>query len=358
MNRTDGKGSMKAEKKVIGNLTKCYSIAPLHYQGKDHLLVAAEKQDKCIMYDLEGNEEDILWTEPGGVMTMQQVPGTDGQFLATHKFFSPNDSEKAEIVIVTPKSKGKWERRTLIDLPFIHRFGIIERNGLQYLIACTIKSEHRYKDDWTVPGKVYAAVLPRDLSGYDKEHQLKMKVIKDGMLKNHGYTTVTENGQVSAVISCNNGVFLFTPPEKINGEWIIKELLNKPSSDAVLIDLNGDGKKELTVISPFHGDNISIYEKCDGKFEKAYEYDKPAEFSHSIFGGELCGSQAVVIGHRKGTRDLIVFTWNNEKRMFQAEILDHDCGSANVYVFSNHSESYILSANREIDEISLYKITV
>jgi len=348
---------MKAEKKVIGKLTKCYSIAPLHYQGKDHLLVAAEKQDRCILFDLDGNEEDTLWTEPGGVMTMQQVPGTDGQFLATHKFYSPNDSKEAKIVIVTPKGKGSWERRTLLDLPFVHRFGILKRNGIDYLIACALKSGHEFKDDWSSPGKVFACRMPEDLSVYDEDHQLKMPVIKDNMLKNHGYYKVTENGTDTAVISCENGIFQFIPPEKPDGEWEIKELLNTPASDAVLVDLDGDGEKELAVIAPFHGDNISIYKKKDGKFTKAYEYEKPAEFSHSIFGGTLCGKPAVVIGHRKGERDLLLFTWNEEEKKFQSQIIDHDCGSANVYVYTHNGSDYIISTNREIDEIATYRMS-
>lgn len=57
---------MKVEKKVIGNLAKCYSIAPLHYQGMDYFLVAAEKVGRCILFDLDGNEVDTVWTEPGG----------------------------------------------------------------------------------------------------------------------------------------------------------------------------------------------------------------------------------------------------------------------------------------------------
>ena len=44
-------------KKVLANLEKCYSIAPLHYKNTDHILVAAEKTDRCILFDINGKEE-------------------------------------------------------------------------------------------------------------------------------------------------------------------------------------------------------------------------------------------------------------------------------------------------------------
>lgn len=344
---------MKVTKKVIGHLNKCYSIAPLTYQGKEHFLVAAEKTDPCYLFDMDGNKEDTVWTQPGGVMSMVQVPGSDGCFLATHKFYSPNDSKEAKIVIVTPKA-GEWEVRTLVELPHVHRFDIVSRNGVNYLIACALKSGHEYKEDWSMPGKVYAAVLPDDLSGFDDEHQLQLTVLKDNMLKNHGYYRVEDNGIMTSIISADCGVFRFLPPENPDGDWEIKTLITDAASDAVLIDLDGDGEKELAVLAPFHGEFIRIYKKVDGEFTQVYQYEKSADFTHAIYGGMLCGKPAVVIGHRKGARNLIAFTYEKETGSYVSEIIDEDCGSANVFHYVKDGKDIIIGANREIDEIAMY----
>ena len=97
---------MKIEKKVISNLNKCYAMSELTWQGEHRFLVAAEKHDPCYVFAEDGTQLDTVWSEPGGVMTMVPVPGADGQFLATHKFYSPNDSADAKIVIATAKKKG------------------------------------------------------------------------------------------------------------------------------------------------------------------------------------------------------------------------------------------------------------
>ena len=348
---------MKVEKKVISNLEKCYAIAPLQYHGEPHFLVAAEKKERCLLFDLDGNEKDVVWREPGGVMTMAQVPGSTGQFLATQKFYSPNEAAEAKIAVVTPIEKGNWEIRTLVDLPFVHRFDVLVRNGVKYLIACTVKSACEYDEDWRSPGKVYAAILPDDLSGFDDAHQLPLTVVKDNLTKNHGYYRTEENGVPCCIISTDNGVFLFTPPESPEGKWTIKELISDAASDAVLVDFDGDGERELAVLAPFHGDTIRFYKKKDGVFELEYEFEEKREFLHSIYGGMLAGKPVFVTGHRKGQRDLMMFSYNKEKGTYEMEYIDRDCGSANVYHYVKDGEDMLVSTNREIDEAALYTIT-
>ncbi|MBQ9593709.1 MAG: hypothetical protein IJR36_07525, partial [Lachnospiraceae bacterium] len=116
---------MKVEKKVISNLNKCYSLSEVTVEGKHCFLVAAEKTDPCYLFAEDGTKLETVWTEPGGVMTMTPGPGADGQFLSTHKFYSPNDSKEAKIVIASEKPEGGWEIRTLCHVPFVHRFGIL-----------------------------------------------------------------------------------------------------------------------------------------------------------------------------------------------------------------------------------------
>ena len=230
---------MKIKKTVLAQLNKCYAIAPLYYQGKRQFVVAAEKADPCYLFDQDGTLQDTLWTKPGGVMTMVQVPGTDGQLLSTAKFYSPDESLEAKLVVVTPKSRGNWEMHTLTDIPHVHRFDILSRGGVNWLIVCTVKTGQDHPNgDFKYPGKVYTAILPEDLSVFDDDHQLKLHLLKDGLHRNHGYTRCDRNGVPASLVAADEGVWRLTPPETPDGAWKEELLLESPVSDAVLVDLD------------------------------------------------------------------------------------------------------------------------
>lgn len=137
----------------------------------------------------------------------------------------------------------------------------------------------------------------------------EIKVLKEGLLKNHGYCKAEVDGVLRSYVAANEGVFECTPPESAEGTWEIKQVLDEASSDMAFADFDNDGELEMLTISPFHGEKISIFKKTDA-----------------------------------------------EKLTFTADLLDSDVGPANVLHYTNNGEDYILSANREIDEIALYKV--
>ena len=116
---------MKARKTVIAQLEKCYALGTFRYDGVDHVVASAERKNPCYTFDLEGKLCDTVWDAPGGVMTVTQVPGQP-ILMATQKFFSPDDSAEAKIVYYR-RVDGTWKCELLCELPFVHRFGVLER---------------------------------------------------------------------------------------------------------------------------------------------------------------------------------------------------------------------------------------
>lgn len=353
---------MNVQKKVIGNLTKCYATATLNYKGRPCFLVAAEKQDPCYLFSEDGQQLEKVWDGPGGVMTMIQVPGSDGQFLATRKFYGPNDGADASIIIATPKGENDWEIRTLCRPPFVHRFGILNRGGVNYLIVCCLKSGHEYKNDWRFPGQTYGAVLPADLSGYNDDHQLELTLLQDQMLKNHGFSVFQHGGHDAALVGCEEGAFVFDPPMVPGGEWTVTKVLDVPTSDAVMLDFDGDGKMELGVISDFHGNSLTIYHLNEhGHYVPQWKYPAPeadTEMLHATWADTILGKPTWVVGWRKGTRDTVAITWDAQAGTYHYEYLDRNTGCANAMHFVNsQGQDVIVGTNREIDEIALYTVT-
>ena len=352
---------MQVTKKVVAQLEKCYALSELTYQGKHCFLVAAEKHDPCLLFSEDGELIDTVWEEPGGVMTMAPVPGTDGQFLATHRFYSPNDSADATIVLASA-SEGGWEIRTIAVAPFVHRFGILSRGGVNYLLVCCLKTGHEYRDDWRYAGACFAAELPEDLSPYNENNPLPLTLVKGGMLKNHGYAKICHGGHDAALVGCEQGSFLFEPPAVRGADWEVAQVLDVPSSDSVLMDFDGDGKPELGCISPFHGASLTIYHlDGDGRYVPQWKYPAPerdTEMIHATWADTICGTPTWVVGWRKGTRETIAITWDAEAGTYRTDTIDAATGCANALHYVNAAgQDVVVAANREIDEIALYTLS-
>lgn len=341
---------MQIDKKVVTHLTKCYSLAEIPYQGETAYLVASEKQHPCLVISRDGRVLDKVWDGPGGVMTMEPLP--NGTFLATHRFYSPNDSAAASIVLAEPGAEG-WQVKELCKLPFVHRFGVLNRDGKRYLLAATLKSDHQFKDDWTCPGRIWVGQLPADLDAVDADHPLVLQPLVSGLLRNHGFFKYTLDGYDACLIGTENGIYRVTPPAEA-GQWQAECILNVPASDMLLADFDGDGEKELLVLAPFHGQKLAVYKQLSSTWTKVFEAAQPLEFLHALSVSELAGKEVAVIGHRKANRDLILVS--HDETGYRLDVLDHDVGPANVLCRESGNALWILSANRETDEVAMYTV--
>lgn len=350
---------MRVEKRVIDHIEKCYAVAEFTYDKERRLLCSAEGNGPCKAYDLQGNPVETLWRGPGGVMTLLQVPDAPQPvLLATQGFFSPDNASEGKIVYWYRK-EGTWVCETLCDLPFVHRFGIVERKGKKYLIAATLKSANAFDGDWTCPGRVWTVPFPENIFLYNRENPLPMHPLINGLYKNHGFCINQEAEGSYAVVGTENGVYTIFPPEDSCGEWRYERILEEPVSDVLYQDFDGDGEKELLVLAPFHGEHVKIFKrKQSGEFVKIYEREKKLPFAHAIWGETIDGRAFAFLGGREGERELIAVSYDREKGAYTEALIDRGAGAANCMVFRDREEIRLLAANRETDEVAVYSLLI
>lgn len=346
---------MQVAKRIIDHIEKCYAVTEFTDDRGRRLLCAAEGNGPCNAYDLQGNLTETLWRGPGGVMTLLQLPDAPQPvLLATQGFFSPDNASEGKIVYYY-RNEGTWACRILCELPFVHRFGIVEGKGGKYLIAATLKSANAFDGDWTCPGRVWTAPLPEDIFRYDREHPLQMRPLLSGLYKNHGFCINKEAAGSYAVIGTENGVYTIFPPEGSDGEWRYERIFDDPVSDMLYQDFDGDGKRELLVLSPFHGEYVKIFKKEEGGgFVKVYEREKALPFAHAIWGDTINGRTVAFLGGREGERELIAVSYDGENGEYTETLVDKGAGAANCMVFWDNEEARLLAANRETDEVAVY----
>ncbi|ADK80131.1 hypothetical protein [Sediminispirochaeta smaragdinae] len=328
----------------LGDIPYCYAVSHGLIDGREVLLFAAEADGPCLAFDAETFTSESIWEHPGG--TMAVVPRSDGEILAIQRFYPGFEAKEAEIVRAV-KAGTWWNVSPLLKLPYVHRFDILQRGGVKYILCCTVCSCKTSVEDWSSPGQLFAAELPDDMEG-----PIELIPIADGMTRNHGYSKIRRDGFDKAWTACDQGLFEVTPPERQGEKWQVQVLYEKAISDIALCDIDGDGVDELAMIEPFHGDAFSVYKRTEGGLALMYTYPKPMSFVHAIWGGLLRGRPAFIGGCRGSDRDLFVLRWNGDHIV--SEVIEMGGGPSNVMVVNGPDRDLIAVANREIGEAAVF----
>lgn len=341
---------MQFEKKHLSDLRYCYAVGLLEHNNRKKILVASEAVDACYVFDAQDFTQGTVWDGPGGTMSIIALEGTNGEFLAIQNFFPSFQGEKA--IIVWGKPNGdRWDIKTLLHLPYVHRFDVIEKNGVKYFFAATICSSKISLDDWSDPGKIYVGVLPDDLNN----KKINVHPILDGLTRNHGYLKGMWKGKEVAFVSADQGMFALTPPDSADNEWAIEKIMDKPISDMAFCDIDNDGEVEIATIEAFHGNKILINKFINGEWKSVYEYDKEIAFAHVIWGGKLRGQPTFIAGCRMKDQELVMIQKNGDE--YITTMIDSNVGPSNIVVINGDHHDLIISANREIGEAAIYIIT-
>lgn len=333
------------KKEIIDNINHCYATIYLKLNNERFVLFASEENDKCFAYSLDNNlEKKLVWENPGGTMTL--VALDDNSFLATQKFY-PGFNSKNTCIVKTTYENGVFKTKKINEFPYLHRFDVFEKNGKKYFIGCTICTSKKFTEDWSDPGKIY-------VGEYDEEKQeiVNIRVLKDGIYKNHGYFRKDFN----CYIASESGIFLVNPPEDLNSDWKIEKLSDIKASDLVVFDINNDGKDEIFTIEKFHGNKMRVYEVDDNNnWNLAYEYPNEIDFAHFILGFESKKlGKTLMGGVRSKNKETFYINYINGN--YEYTILDENVGASNGFFINDKGEEKIFVANREINEACLYKI--
>lgn len=345
---------MKIEKKILAELNRCYATAGFKIDGVDTALLATEGEGACYAFTgKDFGERRTVWDGPGGTMSIVPIPGRTGEFLAVQKFFKLFQWDEAVIVWVKPGAGGSFSARQILALPYIHRFDLFRVGDTIHFLGCTLAEAKDTRDDWSRAGKAYVGEL-----GADWDRPLELRVLREGLYRNHGYSRSVWKGREAGLVTSDEGAFAFTPPRAKGEDWSVERFMDWPISDIAAVDIDGDGELEYATIEPWHGQYFRVYKRTPAGFVRIYEHPEASEFYHVVVAAELRGKPVFIGGCRRGSQHLFFLrAATADPLALEAVTIEDGVGPSNVAVLKEPGRDVIISANREKGEAAVYFVT-
>ena len=339
-------------KRVLCDLHMCYSVAAINYHNDTGILFASESNSPCyLFYGDHLQHRETVWEEPGGTMAMIPVSDDPVKFWAIQRFLPIFNARDSEIVSLT-KIHDDWVRESVIHLPYCHRFDVIQAVDATYFIGATLCRSKRYEQDWSDPGQIFYGIVSDDYS-----EVYGIKTLYDKLTRNHGYCKHTNAAkQTSLYFAGDEGILVFSTPFNRNEKWSMEKILDTPTSDLSVIDLNNDGCAEIITIEPFHGNNLCIYQKRNDRYVKVYQSPYQRTFFHALKGGVLNNRPVVIVGCRSGKKELLCIEYDDTNRCYTETVIDEGGGPANAEIINHNGTDVIAVSNHFANEAVIYTV--
>jgi len=337
-------GMITWERSVLTELEGIYCLELFETESGLKIVAASETHGgHCKVIDFVTRKEEMVWTGPGGCMNVSQADQT-GAIVGIQNFYKGFQSKEAQLVCAT-KTDEAWNTRVLKVMPYLHRSGIVDVQGEKWVVASTLCTHRESATDWSHPGKIQVARLPKD------GEEIEFTVIQEGVTKNHGFWQGKLDGEDVTLIGGSEGLFRVRPP-KDTDSWRVDKILEREISDAAVADLDGDGEDELVTFEGFHGDVAAVNKRVNGAWQMVYTLDM--HFSHAIWAGELLGRNMFVVGYRK--EDGRMYLVEHTDQGYQAMLLEEGIAPSNARGFVYEGRSYIAVAARDMDQVVLFEL--
>lgn len=344
---------MLVNKKILSSLDQPYAVGAGRIDGKTVFFAASEgRAGRTLMFAEPDFSPSIVAEGPGGCMSLLPDPQDSRSFLAIEEFFPIFQSERAGIALyfAAADPRRPWNRRRLFDLPFVHRIALVSAEGAPTLLAATLCSKKVFRDDWSSPGAIYRVKLHSDAQTLDSDDP----PILDGLTKNHGMYVQEKNHRQIVYIGAEEGIFAIDVPQ-VGEQWHSERIIDLPTSDMAIVDLDGDGEDEIVTIEPFHGSAARIYKQVNGKWQPVAEFE--VSFGHVVWAGNIRGETSIILGSRADAKELrLIRLTDPGSWQFSSTVLDEGTAPTNIVVVNNRQCDLVVASNGETGEIVLYEI--
>lgn len=339
-------------KLILAEIEKCYAVLGLNIDAKPCLIYGGEGQGSLHAFRGESfQKHDVIWEGGGGTMSIVPLPEHEGWMLVSRGFYSMVDSAGSQIELVRYRD-GVFSHEPIATLDYLHRFDtLLAPDGTRYVFAASLHGGKVDKNDWSRPGHLFVGTMPDDM---DASFTVELRQLPGDFYMNHGFCKALWKGREAGFIACKEGVFAFMPPPSKGEEWSMEQLLDIPTSDIAICDVDDDGEPEIAALLPFHGNAFKIFARDSGVYREVYTYPVENDFYHAVISGRICGETMFVGGARKLTADLFLVRWDEQSKQFYSQQLETGRGPSNLAILNSPDGDYILSANRMAFEAALF----